>query len=68
MKNRVIKEKSDFHSRPALKTEATFKRVVDPAVKAWLGNVLVPAMVQQYITAADQREYLGSSLFEECAK
>lgn len=24
------------------------KRAVDPAVKAWLSNVLVPAMVQQY--------------------
>ena len=31
------------------------KRTADPAVKAWLSKVLIPAMVQQYISAIDIR-------------
>jgi hypothetical protein len=35
------------------------KRNVDPVVKRWLTNVLVPAMVKQYVSGIDQRENDG---------
>lgn len=41
------------------------RKTVDPAVKAWLTNVLIPAMVQKYLSASDPRENGRLSAAEE---
>jgi hypothetical protein len=35
------------------------KRKIDPAVKAWLDNVIIPAMVLEYLAEAESRENNG---------
>ena len=45
--------------------ERSRKRKIDPAVKAWLDNVIVPALVQQYLAECDSRQDNGRSLITE---
>jgi hypothetical protein len=41
------------------------KRKIDPALKAWIDNVIVPALVQQYLAECDSRQDNGRNPISE---
>jgi len=53
-----VETELEYRSDESKYVGAAQKRKIDPALKSWLDNVIVPAMVRQYL---DSRENDGVS-------
>jgi hypothetical protein len=52
-------------SSPGEIPEPSKKRNIEPALKAWMDNVFVPAMVRQYLAEFDSKQDNGPSAISE---
>ena len=60
MRNGLVEGNIGTHPGSLVDSGTPRKRMIDPAVKELLRDVLVPAMVQQYLASPDMRENGGS--------